>query len=53
MPEYYLDIETNAIMENSYLRDIYSERIEDDKLNIIIQDLKEELKNIYGDESRL
>lgn len=51
----------SLIMENSYLREIYSERIEDDKLNIIIQDLNviytlcliydiEELKNIYGDE---
>ncbi len=51
----------SLIMENSYLREIYSERIEDDKLNIIIQDLnviyvlctiydKEELKNIYGDD---
>ena len=51
----------SLIMENSYLREIYSERIEDDKLNIIIQDLnviyvlcsiydKEELKNIYGGE---
>jgi hypothetical protein len=51
----------SLIMENSYLREVYSERIEDDKLNIIIQDLnviymlcsiydKEELKNIYGDE---
>jgi hypothetical protein len=51
----------SLIMENSYLREIHSERIEDDKLNIIIQDLnviyilcsiydKEELKDIYGDE---
>lgn len=51
----------SLIMENSYLREMYSERIEDDKLNIIIQDLNviytlcliydiEELKNIYGDE---
>jgi len=51
----------SLMMENSYLRDIYSERIEDDKLNIIFQDLNviytlcliydiEKLKNIYGDE---
>lgn len=51
----------SLIMENSYLREIYSERIEDDKLNIMVRDLnviytlcsiygKEELKKIYGDE---
>lgn len=51
----------SLINENSYLREIYTERIEDDKLSIMFQDLnvicvlcyiydKEELKNIYGDE---
>lgn len=51
----------SIIMENSCLRDAHSERVEDDKLSIMFQDLnvihvlcsiydKEELKNIYGDE---